>query len=381
MSSDWIHIPTPGDHYSAATGSAIMTIIYELNRRHIEWGGSARIVVGKGTRHDYGIGECEEVRFAELPSRTKKIMDVALGRLGFHRFWGARLYLPASYTIPQSTDAAIFVWNNPAPLMMLRRRHPQARICLYAQNSLFRTYSAGEARRILAAVDAVICCSQFIADELQRHLGQQSRKVHVVLNGVDTTRFCPADVPVRDETPVILFVGRVTPEKGADLLLNAAQRLHNSGQKFKVRIVGSSNFNANDPLTVYEQELRELAEPMREKVEFQPFVDRKFILEEYQRAAIFCVPSNWDEPVSLTISEGMACGLPVIASRRGGIPEVGGDAVRYFQTPNVDELAEQLNYFLDCPAARQEWGAKARKRVEMLSWHVQYESLRRAVMS
>src|SRR5919204_6515087 len=54
----YIHIPTPGDHYSAATGSATMTVIYEISREHARDGGQTRVIVGRGTRHDYPVGVC-----------------------------------------------------------------------------------------------------------------------------------------------------------------------------------------------------------------------------------------------------------------------------------------------------------------------------------
>jgi glycosyltransferase involved in cell wall biosynthesis len=143
--------------------------------------------------------------------------------------------------------------------------------------------------------------------------------------------------------------------------------------------VGSRGFSATDPLSSYELRLRDLAEPIAEAVEFQPFVDRRAVIEEYGRASIFCAPSNWDEPCSLTVPEALACGLPTIAARRGGIPEVGGDAVLYFRPPSVDEFAERLAYLIDDEAARAEWGRRAREHAISLSWSRQYQKLRAAL--
>ena len=53
----------------------------------------------------------------------------------------------------------------------------------------------------------------------------------------------------------------------------------------------------------------------------------KRILDEYQKASIFCVPTDYDDACPLAMLEGLACGLPTVASQRGGIPEEGGDAV------------------------------------------------------
>lgn len=374
-----IHIPTPGDHYSPATGSALMTIIYELAREHERHGGQTRIVVGRGTRHDYPVGVPVEVDFPPLLSRRAKGADAALGRLGLPRRFGPTLYEPALRAVEPDFDGALFVHNNPAPVSMLRRHSPGARLCLYLNNVVFRAYSSREIRRILDAVDLAVCVSDFIANDLANRAGGSRGKLAVVHNGVDTARFAPAaDARPADE-PVVLFLGRVVPEKGPDLLLRAASKLAGRTQPFRIRVVGSSGFSASDPLSDYERELRRIAEPLGSRVEFRPFTDRAGILAEYAQASIFCVPSNWDDPCPLTLLEGLACGLPTIASTRGGIPEVGGDAALYFHPPGVDELAEKLALLVDDDRARGAWGARARARAEAFSWSNQYLALRAAL--
>jgi len=374
-----VHLPTPGDHYSPATGSALMTIIYELAREHQKRDGDSRIIVGRGTRHDYPVGTAVEVDYGALPSRRMKLADAAMGRVGLPRHFSVSLYKPARQAIERNLRGSIFLHNNPAFLPMLKRRCEAARVCLYLNNVVFRTYARREIRRILDACDAAICVSDFIADDLAFRAGGSSDKLVVVHNGVDTARFKPAD-PCPDGDPVVLFLGRVIPEKGPDLLLRAARKVVASGARpFKIRIVGSSGFSVTDALSPYEIELRRLAEPIRELVEFRPFADRAAIISEYGVASIFCAPSNWDDPCPLTVLEGLACGLPTIASRRGGIPEIGGDAAMYFRPPDVDELAQQLSHLLDDERARAEWGARARARAETFSWSNQYGTLSAAL--
>jgi glycosyltransferase involved in cell wall biosynthesis len=178
---------------------------------------------------------------------------------------------------------------------------------------------------------------------------------------------------------VVLFVGRVTPQKSPDLLIRAAAKILSPRRRFKLRIVGNSGFSAADPLTPYEQEIRKLAAPLGEAVEFQSFVDRAGVSRELDAASIYCVPSNWDDPCPLTVPEGLASGLPCIVSRRGGIPEEAADAALYFNPPNVDALANRLVYLLDDPAARSEWGQRARARALQITWENQYRLLRQFV--
>jgi len=186
----------------------------------------------------------------------------------------------------------------------------------------------------------------------------------------------PPQTPPPQDVPVILFVGRVIPVKGPDLLIKSITKIANGKRQFKLRIVGSNNFNANDAISPFERELRDLARPVSEYIEFVPFVDRAEVVRQYQAASIFCAPSNWDDPCPLTVVEAMATGLPVVGSTRGGIPEEGADAALYFTPPDTDELAKQLAYLIDNPDARIELGARARRRAEELSWARQYELLR-----
>jgi glycosyltransferase involved in cell wall biosynthesis len=355
-----------------------MTIISELARRHAGRGGATRIVVGRGTRQDYPVGDTVEVRFPPLPTRREKGIDAALGRAGGPRPFARRLYRPALTALEPRFDGPVFVHNNPAPLPLLARRRPNAQVCLYANNVLFRTYGRREARRVVAAADRVICVSHFIANDLARRLGHSGDNLRVVHNGVDVDRFRPREGGLPPGDPVVLFVGRVVPEKGVHLLLRAAARVAGR-RRFKVRIVGSSGFSATDPLTPYEQELRRLAEPLGDAVEFRPFVDRARVLDEYGEASIFCVPSDWDDPCPLTVGEGLACGLPMIVSRRGGIPEFAGDAALYFDPPDTGAFEEALAHLIDDEQARAEWGRRARARALDVSWERQYLTLQDAL--
>jgi glycosyltransferase involved in cell wall biosynthesis len=371
-----VHVPTPGDHYSPATGSATMTVIHELARRHAARGGRTQVIVGRGTRHDYPVGDGVEVGFPPLPTRSRKGTDVALGRIGLSRPFASGLYRPALAAVDPDFDGVVFLHNSPPAVALFGEQRRRAQTCLYVHNELFRTYGRREMRKTLAGADRVICVSAFMADRLTERLGQANANVRVVHNGVDTERFRPGESgsPPPDE-PVVLFVGRVVPYKGVDVLLRAAVKIAGHGRRFRVRVVGSSDFSAASALSPYEVELRRIARPLGDRVEFQPFVDRDRVVDEYRAASIFCIPSTWDEPCSLTLPEALASGLASIASCRGGIPEVGGDAVLYFRPPDVDELAERLCHLIDDASARAEWGRRARRRAQALSWETQYGRL------
>jgi glycosyltransferase involved in cell wall biosynthesis len=375
-----VHVPTPGDHYSPATGSAVMTIIHELARVHARHGGETQIVVSRGTRHDYDLGNCIEVEVTPPPKTWQKVADVALARARLPRPFSTAAYRPATTAIQPDFTGPIFIHNSPAAVRLFRRRFPGAQVCLWAHNDLFGTYSRSEILHVLSAATRIICVSTYIKDQLLERLGpvsqSVSRKLRVVFNGVDVDRFRPA-APLREASarPIVLFVGRIVPVKGVDLLIQAAERVKRAGHEFELRIVGSSGFSATEPLSTYEQELRRLAGPIKNIVTFKPFTGRSEVGREYQTASISAVPSKWNDPCPLTMLEGLASGLAMVVSRRGGIPEGCGDAALYFDPPNADALAIHLASLLEDAQLRGMLAERARARAELFSWQNQYRCL------
>lgn len=370
-----IHVPTPGDHYSPATGSAIMTVVYELARRHAERGLRSQIIVARGTRRDYPVGDCIEVDLGPLPSTSRKVAETAVAWLGGSRPFTSAAYRPALQAVDPGFDGTLFLHNSPGAVPLFAGRRGDARVCLYTHNDVFRLYGRREIRRTVAAAHRVICVSRFMADRLMARIGREVENVQPVHNGVDTERFTPREGGLPGGEPLVLFVGRMVPYKGVDLLLRAAVKVASRRRRFRVRVVGSSGFSSTSSLSPYELELRRMARPLGDRVEFRPFVDRDRVLEEYRAASVFCIPSNWDEPCSLTLPEAMACGLPAVASCRGGIPEVGGDAALYFSPPDVDQLADRLSYLIDDEAARTDLGRRSRQQALTLSWEGRYRRL------
>jgi glycosyltransferase involved in cell wall biosynthesis len=175
--------------------------------------------------------------------------------------------------------------------------------------------------------------------------------------------------------PTVLFIGKVVPHKGPDLLVEAARLLHEEGLRFRLRIVGGAVLSAQEGLSDFERRLRARAEPLGDRVQFEPFVDRDHIAAVYADATIMVVPSNWDEPCSLTLPEGLAAGLACVASSRGGLPEMGGAAPLYFDPPDVNALAAALRLLLTDDDERRARASAARQRAEEVTWERQLATL------
>src|SRR4051812_23632898 len=198
-----------------------MTDIYELSRHHLAVGGAVTVVLSRGVvegYEPYRAGALEEVAFGDLPGRNQKVLDSARGAVGLARQAVIRTYAAALDAIPHTLDGHVFVHNAPGTTAALARARPDVPICLYAHNTLFRTYTKREARRVIEASHRVLCVSDFIADEIRRKIGRPDEGIRTVRNGVDADAFTPGPARAPHDPPVILFLGRVIPQKGVDLL-------------------------------------------------------------------------------------------------------------------------------------------------------------------
>lgn len=373
----FVHLPTPGDHYSPATGSAVITIIHELAKAHAAQNLPTSIIVANGTTDGfppYSTGTLLETDLPlALPSKPKRILDSVLARLLLSRPFSSSQFANAATALTPAFGGTLFVHNAPAAIPLLRNKLPNARLVLYAHNQLFNTYSRREVRHIIDRADLILCVSNFISNDLARRAGLAPPKIQTLHNGIDTEMFTPAKRPPAGP-PTVLFLGRMLLEKGPDLLLKAAATIASPARPFRLLLVGSTNFDPRAPLSPYEQQLRVLANhpSLESRVTFMPFVPRSEVPDLYRGASLFVAPSNWDEPFGLTIAEALASGLPTIASNRGGIPEATGDAALLFNPADPSQLAAHLASLLDDASLRSRYASAARARALKLSWQNQY---------
>ena len=174
--------------------------------------------------------------------------------------------------------------------------------------------------------------------------------------GVDPELFRPMPVE-RSPLPTIGFVGRLVPEKGADLLLHALARMRT---RAVAQIVGSGSERSR-------LELLATSLGVRDRVTFRGSVAPALMPQTLNMFDVLVVPSrtrrNWKEQFGRVIIEAMACGVPVVGSDSGEIPQVIGDAGLVFPEDDAQALARMLDTLLQNPARRQELGRRGRQRV------------------
>lgn len=368
---EWIHIPTPGDHYSPKTGSAVITVIHQMCLRHAR----SRVVVHRGTMDGYDVGERLEVDYGRLgtPPAWAKAVDFAAGTFTRGRLMSAHPYAKAAIAIGPHFDGIIFIHNEPAAVEIVSKLCPKAKICLWVHNELFKTYHKSQTHRVLQLASHVICCSDFIRSGIEKIVGHRARLV-TLYNGIDSTVFRPGLV-THSNVPTILFVGRMVPQKAPHILMEACIAIKKSEHQFKLKMVGSAGFDSTKKLTAYEKRLRHLAAELGDDIELVPFQARENVVKFYQSADIFCGPSTWDEPFGLVFLEAMSCGLTVVGARRGGIPEAVGQAGILFEPTDVNSLSFVLARLVQDPVLRQSYSALSRLHAQNFDWSRIYRRL------
>jgi glycogen synthase len=236
--------------------------------------------------------------------------------------------------------------------------------------------------------DGVIAVSEAMKTETRELYGVPPERIRVIHNGIDPDRYRPTfdagtlvSMGIDPGNPFILFVGRITRQKGLIHLLNALPYLRNVPQ---VVLCAGAPDTAG-----LEAEIREKVDQVRSRsgieVVWIPEVvppDRLLVL--YSHAALFVCPSVY-EPFGIVNLEAMACGTPVVASAVGGIREAvthgetgilvpfDSFAAGDFEPRDPEgfsrDLAAAIDELLGSPARLQAMGAAARRRVEEhFSW-------------
>ncbi len=246
--------------------------------------------------------------------------------------------------------------------------------------------SAWMERTAIEDADAIIAVSQETRSDVLRHFDIAPERVHVIHNGIDLEEYRPDPAVdalraygVDPDRPYVLFVGRITRQKGIIHLVNAIPRIDPSLQV--VLCAGAPDTKEiGDEMA---QRVAEVAADRADVIWIREMVPRPHAIQLYSHAAVFCCPSVY-EPFGIINLEAMACGTAVVASAVGGIPEVvvPGEtgllvdlAIRPGTFDPVDpprfsaDLAEAIDRVALDATLRDRMGRAGRQRVEdHFSW-------------
>jgi spore coat protein SA len=263
-----------------------------------------------------------------------------------------------------SPGDVLYIHNRPecaGPLAEIAERRG-IRLVLHMHNSLLLRANRGQ----IASLKRVplVFCSEFLRDEAMQAYPDHFQRTYRVYNGADHDKFF-AEPKSIDESrsqsgdaavPTILFSGRIVPIKGVHVLLEAMRLLEQRRVKARCRIAGAAGFGS----ARRSRYLRRLEHNRPTNTEFVGYLGGEKLAEALRKADVYCAPSVWNDPFPLAPLEAMASGLPVVASRAGGIPEAlaFGGGILVDQNDPV-ALADVLEELVRDPALRSRLGEEA----------------------
>ncbi|MFN8637791.1 MAG: glycogen synthase [Chloroflexota bacterium] len=247
--------------------------------------------------------------------------------------------------------------------------------------------SAWVERTAIEMADAVVAVSQGTREDVIQLFDVQPERVHVIHNGIDLDLYRPASSQVAltrhgidPSKPYVLFVGRITRQKGIVHLARAIPEIDPS-----VQVVLCAGAPDTPEIAAEMEAAVAAARAARPGVFWiQEMVPRQEAIELYSHAALFCCPSVY-EPFGIINLEAMACGTPVVATATGGILEVVVDGETGLLVPLQTagggsfepadparfshDLAAAVNRLMADEPLRRSMAAAGRRRVEELfSW-------------
>ncbi len=261
----------------------------------------------------------------------------------------------------------------------------KGRVYVHIHNEITNFYKTYE----YLAGAKIIVVSKFIKDSLIAKSAQGNegsgplQNVSVLKNAVDNTRFTAMtrkraskllhqQYTIDASRKIVLFSGRLTPEKGIDVLLRALDRVKE--QNYQLLVVGSSFFGT-DIKNPFLKELRDLTEAHREHVTFTGYIDYDNMPLLYRGCDFAVLPSVCNDAAPLTVIESITAGLPMITTNRGGIPEYASDraAILLDTDENLEQsIAKNIEKLLredDTLQAMSKAGQRAAKDMTLYNYY------------
>lgn len=357
-----VAIVTPGSFVVPSGKSSSVELVVEQVASRIN--SHVRLVVLGSLGRLPASEECQGVRYIRVaaPSPQQYIRNV-------------------SRKLASLRPQVIQVENRPRFVRYLRQRYPQTRIWLSLHSVTFVSkprIGSKELRQCLAAADRIVVNSWFLKEQIELKDPGAAHKIVVNHLGVDTGRFVsrwsPEGAAKREmmlhhhgwqDRKIILYVGRLIPMKGVHHLLEAMPRIIGELPNALLLVVGSAYYGSNR-LTPYVQRLHRMGAKLKQHVHFNPFVSHEEIDEWFRLADVLVVPSTNKEAFGLVNVEAMASGVPVIATRAGGMIEIVEDGVtgRMLQLSSLGtELAPAVTSLLHNEEDVRRMGEQSMDRV------------------
>ncbi len=299
------------------------------------------------------------------PNRLARLL-LSTYRLPFKKESSYLYYLPYSFwcawKLRSIKPDIIHIHNRPQFVRIIRLLNPEAKIVLHIHQLSAMEERNLWTKKFIDSVDLLLGCSNFIVNQIKKHFPLiKPEKIGMVYNGLDmgaiqTKREQEEKIPglsarySLEGSKVILYVGRLVENKGADLLIGALRDLIKNGKRnLKLILCGAAGYSRNE-LTPYIKKLHDLSEEIKDNVVFTGYVSHEDLLDYYLVADLVVIPSLVEEGFCIVAIEAMAFGVPLIVPNRGGLGELvqdlgGGKLLDKVSEKTIEEAVE--DFFLN----------------------------------
>ncbi|WP_081887673.1 glycosyltransferase family 4 protein [Verrucomicrobium sp. BvORR034] len=217
------------------------------------------------------------------------------------------------------------------------------------------TTPGGAVRQHLKSCELIVTVSHFLHQAVCREMPELAPKTIPLLNSLPVSGVPP--LPLPQDPPIIMTLGRLIADKGFDLALRAMQQVHEKHPAAKMIVAGDGP--ERQPLEAVTSELG-----LIDCVHFTGWIPPAEVPDFLNRASVVVMPSRWEEAFGLVSLQAAQMGRPVVGTRVGALPEivVHGKTGLLADKKDFTGLAEALDQLLSCPALMQEMGDQARAR-------------------
>ncbi|QQR83740.1 glycosyltransferase family 4 protein [Candidatus Peregrinibacteria bacterium] len=214
-------------------------------------------------------------------------------------------------------------------------------------------------RRGMEKADRVIAVSHYTKQMLIKHYGIPEHKIDVVHNAVENAAHYQKTHLIEKKDQIVLFLGRMTMQKGPDYFLKMAKRVLEHKPKVKFVMAGDGD--------MMERVIHMAIElGIERNVLFSGFLKGDEVAKAYGEADLYVMPSV-SEPFGIAPLEAIRSGAPVLISKQSGVSEIIKNALRT-DFWDVDEMANQVLAVLNYPALRNTLKEHGEREVQKLSW-------------
>ena len=257
-----------------------------------------------------------------LPKIKKKLYKMKYGEEYYH--YTIEYYLHEAMKDIRNQDFDIIIMENRPAYALKVKEIVNAKLVFHLHNEKLDRQTI-KAQEIYDAADCILTVSDYIKRCVQT-INPLDKKTRTIYNGINRSAFSKKSKADRsalgfyEEDFVLVFSGRMNRDKGIKELI-IAMNLLKEYSHIKLMVIGSTFFGNATNDDSFTTELKTQAEPLKERIIFTGFIPYSNIPNYLQMADVAVIPSVWNDPFPTTVLEAQAIGLPIITTRRGGIPE------------------------------------------------------------